>query len=87
MEPIINDAFVSETYTTGKDLVRCLRKLEPIVQGEDKATAISALLMLAVALQAPNISEEDIQKVVYEMCKTCCTALTGTDQPTVMGVH
>ena len=79
---ILKEAYVSETYATGKDLLPCLRKLEAAVSDEDRATAVSALFIMAVVLQAPHLSDEELQTVVWELSKRTCLLLAGTDKPT-----
>ena len=87
MDKVLTDAHVEEAFTTGKDLARCAEKLEAAVVGENKATAVSAMLSLSVLMQAPDITEEELQAVVWELSRRTCQLLTGTDKPTVEVLH
>jgi hypothetical protein len=81
-KPYLQDSFVSETSAQGTDLVRCLEKLETAIANEDRATAVSSLLVLAVHLQAPHLTEDQLQQVVWELSKYTCLLLVGSDTPT-----
>ena len=86
MDKVLADAHVEEAFTAGKDLARCAEKLEAAVVGEDRATAVSAMLSLSILMQAPDITEEQLQHVVWELSRVTCKLLTGTDTPIVAKV-
>ena len=79
---ILSNSFVSETFAQGPDLVRCLKSIEEAIREESRDTKVSALYIMAVLLQAPNLSDEQVQQVVWELSKRMCILLAGTDTPT-----
>lgn len=81
-KPLLVDAYVSENYAPGEDLVRVLQKLHDALKEEDTAVGVSALYTMAVLSQAPNLSDEDLQKVVWEISKRACSLLAGSETPT-----
>ena len=78
---ILSESFVSESYAQGPDLVRCLKKIEEAIREESRDTKVSALYIMAVFLQAPNLSDEQMQSMVWELSKRMCLLLAGTDKP------
>ena len=82
MDKVLKDAAVAETFTTGKDLARCAEKVEAAIAGEDRATAVAAMLSLSVLMQAPEITEDQLQRVVWALSRLTCQLLAGTDTPT-----
>ena len=82
MDKILDQAEVAETFTTGRDLARCAEKIEVAIAGEDHATAVASLLSLSVLLQAPNITEDQLQRTIWALSQLTCQILAGTDTPT-----
>ena len=83
---ILIESFVSESYAQGPDLVRCLKKIEEAIREESRDTKVSALYIMAVFLQAPNLSDEQMQQAVWEMSKAVCLILAGTDKPSAQEI-
>ena len=84
---LLKDAFVSETHAQGPDLLNCVQRIEEAIREEDRGTSVSALYITAILMQAPHLTEEELQVVVWEVSKTVCLLLAGTDTATQETQH
>lgn len=65
--------------TTGADIERIMKKIEPVVADEMVADVLMTMLAMAILLQEPYISLEDLTKGVDGASKWICEFLNTTD--------
>ena len=87
-DTILPQAFITETHATGPDIANVAQKIEDAIAGESRTNAIVAMMSLVILLQAPHLvdNEMELQSVVWDLSKFLVLRLTGSDQPTTVGM-
>lgn len=66
---------VQKTVVTGEEIAPIVSKLEAAAAGENRDHVVIALLAMAVVVMYPEISSEQLQKMVVELTNYICVSL------------
>lgn len=69
---------VSEARATGEEVYQLVCQIEPILIGVDRAKAIMACLSIALILQNPDLTPQEIQEGVRGASQWMCLYLSTT---------